>query len=160
MNSQFDMFLPNGEIIDSRHIEGIEGSYRYSPQELAKIMCCDQTIIYKLCARENQEKDGLSVDPRHSEDIERENRYTALTLSKKFNVNRNLICKLRYLGELESTPLLKAYRIPGWSIIDYVQSHASPMTQGELLDFVSIGKLIRIPGWSIIQYLQRNCSHK
>lgn len=150
-----EILLEDGEIIDARHLQGIDDSYYYTIDQTAELMGCSRSLISQLCNRKDR---GVNPDPRQFEIFAHDTKYTALALSKKLNVSCPLILKLRYIGHLESTPLRHSHRIPGWSMIDYVTKNASSASHGYSLDFISVGSTIRIPGWSIRQYISKNCS--
>lgn len=155
MIQQQEIQLDDGDIIDARHLNGIDENFYYTIDQVAELMGCSRSLISQLCIRKDK---GKNIDPRHLAIVTPETKYTALALSKKLNVSVPLICKLRYIGHLESTPLRHSHRIPGWSVIDYVKANASSASHGLFLDSVSIGVSVRIPGWSILQYISKNCS--
>ncbi len=58
---------------------------------------------------------------------------------------------LALCGKFERTPILNTYRIPGWSVQDFIKENAARAPGEKSIDFLSVGSLIRIPGWAIIQ---------
>lgn len=155
MIQQQEIQLDDGDIIDARHLNGIDENFYYTIDQVAELMGCSRSLVSQLCIRKDK---GVNPDLRHFNIVASQTKYTALALSRKFNVSVPLICKLRYIGHLESTPLRHSHRIPGWSVIDYIRGNASMASHGFFLDSLSIGASVRIPGWSILQYISKNCS--
>jgi len=155
MIEQQEILLDDGEMIDARHLNGIDENFYYTIDQVAELMGCSRSLVSQLCIRKDK---GVNPDPRHFSVVTAETKYTALALSKKLNVSVPLICKLRYIGHLESAPLRHSHRIPGWSVLDYIKTNSSMASNGLFLDSISIGASIRIPGWSVLQYISKNCS--
>ena len=133
------------------------GERRYSPKEVANVLGCSVALVSQLCLRRRKTRDD-KIDPRHFDDVRAERKYSGVELARKFSCSYQTIYKLRQLGCLESSPLLTSYRIPGWSVRDFIAENASPSSTDHKLQFVSIFTLIRIPGWSLIDYIENNCS--
>lgn len=140
-------------MIDPRHVAGIDRTFRYSPEQVAAILGCSTNLVYKLVARSSSS--AGKADPRHVADIKPNYKYRTDQVAAMFNCSAALIYKLRMLGALEQSPLRASYRIPGWSVADYIAANAR---QSESLHFVSVGTLIRVPGWSLSEYISSNCS--
>lgn len=141
-------------MIDERHVNGIDPGFRYSPEQVAQMLGCSVNLIYVLTARPS----GCAgvADARHMQDIRPQYKYRTDQVAGLFNCSTGLIYKLRMCGLLEQSPLRSSYRIPGWSLIDYIAANAGPSNAP--LQYVSISKLIRIPGWALIDYITANCS--
>ncbi len=147
--------LENGEIIDARFVQGIDPFFRYSSADVAKFFTISLESVSKLCERKNAPK---KLDPRHWQDIKEDRTYTSQEVANLFNCSRNLIYKLRFSGHFEQIRIRNTWRIPGWSLIDYIQENAAGVPSDNRLDFLSVGKLLRIPGWSLIDYIEKNCT--
>lgn len=151
-----EITLPDGAIADSRLFEGIDHTFRYTPTQAAGLLGCSIELIYALCDRESRPSEA--VDERHFQDISREMKYSAQILAAKLNVSNPMISKLRFTGQLEFIPLRNSVRFPGWTVIEYIKTHAAPPLRERKLDHMWVGRAIRIPGWSIIDFISSGCS--
>ncbi len=62
---------------------------------------------------------------KHWVDINPTRRYRVDEVAKILNCSRSMVYKLLYMGELEWVQIGKVYRVPGWSIIDYLEANSS-----------------------------------
>jgi hypothetical protein len=137
----------NQDDFDTRYIEGIIPSMRYTTIQAAEILGCSRELIVKMCDRSNLIKPA-EIDLRHYEDFIDKRKYSDSQVARLLNISHTTIYNLRKSGEFEEIPLRKVVRIPGWSIIDFIKKSCFST---EAIDFICIGKkIIRIPGWSII----------
>jgi len=146
--------------IDMRHVAGIEITKRYTTEEAATILGCSDSLILKLCNRQFH-RPTITKDWRHWSDIGSKLKYTDPQVSKILAVSRILVFRLRKTGVLAESPLRSTVRIPGWSLIDFVQSNASFPPDGinSHLEFLTIGRCIRVPGWSLRDFIIAGCSN-
>lgn len=146
--------LSDGRYVDQRFITNINENYLYKPEQAADILGCSISLIYKICASTKSKK----TDPRLMAWIVPQKKYTYRTIASKLNCSESLIRHLTRIGEIERTPISQTFRVPGWSINDYIIQNTFIDEDMSKLDIIKVSTLIRIPGFSIQKYILSNCS--
>lgn len=143
---QVDLFDENevistrtGELIDRRHLSGINEDRYYKVHEVAFFLGCEISLVYRMLDREFT--GDKKIDQRFIEWIDRDRKYQKSSLARKWNCADRTVRKLANIGLLEKSPLQNTYRIPGWSILNFVAENVTHAATSKQLDGLKIGWL-------------------